>query len=126
MDQNVPPGPNTPDDFIIPESVTNKPGGKPNLALLTNMTMETFFQKGNQDAANLIENYNGKTNFQVFGTESCMGCHSSAGIYDHIGPKNGKKGAPLVAQTGGQLSADFSWLMGKAKWLDNIPIIQGQ
>ena len=122
LDQNVPPGPNSPDNFIIPESVTNKPGGKPNLALLTNMTMETFFQKGNQDAANLIENFNGQTNFEIFGTESCMGCHSSAGIYNSV-DRNGSK---IVANKGGQLSADFSWLMGNAKWLDNIPVMPEQ
>ena len=84
--------------------------------------METFFQLGNQDAANLIENYNGNTKYEIFGTESCMGCHSSAGIYNGI-DRTGSK--PKLTQ-GGQLSADFSWLMGKAKWLDKIPQLESK
>jgi len=38
-------------------------------------------------------------------TESCMGCHSSAGIVAKH--ENSKKTA------GGQLSADFSWLLSQ-------------
>lgn len=119
--QDAPPSSHQEASYKIPESVNNKPGGDPNLALLTNITMETFFQKGNQNAANLME-ANPPTNFHIYGSESCMGCHSSAGIYDHFG-KSSSNPDSIVAQTGVQLTADFSWLMGKAKWLDNIPVI---
>lgn len=48
---------------------------------------------------------------QIFGTESCMGCHSSAGIYTSYDPAK-KKGAKS-----GQLTGDFSWLFSqKASW----------
>nr|HIL76109.1 hypothetical protein [Rhodospirillales bacterium] len=53
--QNEKPATSTETDYHIPESVINKPGGKPNLALLTNITMETFFQGGNQ-VSGLMEN----------------------------------------------------------------------
>ena len=86
--------------------VTNKSGGLPNIPFLTNMSMETFFQTGNQQAYNLIENSTPKTNkYQIFGTESCMGCHSSAGLI------NGLKKVKGAFPTNGQLSADFSWLV---------------
>ncbi len=117
LDQNVPPGPNKKSNYKIPESVVNKPGGHPNLDLLTNITMETFFQKGNQDAANLIENANYQTNVSIFGTESCMGCHSSAGIYNSYAIKNGI----VTFNTGVQLTGDFSWLLQKAQWEKGIP-----
>ncbi len=116
LDQNIPPAPNLSSNYVLPESVTNKPGGDPNIPLLTNMTMETFFQKGNQAAGNLIENGSATGEPRtIYGTESCMGCHSSAGIYSYIDP-NGKP------QTSGQLSGDFSWLLQKAQWnKDSIP-----
>jgi hypothetical protein len=37
----------------------------------------------------------------IFATESCMGCHSSAGLY--ITP----------TKTSGQLMGDFSWLFSQ-------------
>jgi hypothetical protein len=111
LDQNIPPAPNAENDYQVPASVLNKPGGKPNLALLTNISMETFFQKGNQTADNLIENANYTSPINIFGTESCMGCHSSAAIavgYDPL-----KK----TVTYGNQLSGDFSWLLQtKAHW----------
>lgn len=88
----------------LPDGVTNKSGGRPNIAFLTNMSMETFFQTGNQPASNLTEN--GTSTIQIFGTESCMGCHSSAGIYG----KDGNGNVVLL----GQLTGDFSWLLQKA------------
>jgi hypothetical protein len=112
LNQNALPGPNGDEDNTVPESVVNKPGGDPNIALLTNITMETFFQGGNQSASGLIEG-NPKNGITIFGTESCMGCHSSAGIYKMV---NGK-----VSKNGGQLSGDFSWLLGKARYNDSIP-----
>ncbi|MHA7056538.1 hypothetical protein ACWGOQ_0004920 [Aquimarina sp. M1] len=111
LDQNVPPGNHTEEGYKVPESVVNKPGGNPNLALLTNITMETFFQIGNQSAASLMEG-NPASDITIFGTESCMGCHSSAGIYIY---KNGK------VTSGDQLSGDFSWLLGKAQWEEGKP-----
>jgi hypothetical protein len=48
---------------------------------------------------------------QIMATESCIGCHSSAGLVTSYDPATGKK------KTGGQLSADFSWLLSqKAQW----------
>lgn len=113
LNQNVPPSSHTEDGYRLPASVTNKPGGEPNIALLTNITMETFFQGGNQSASNLME-ANPASDITIFGTESCMGCHSSAGIYNKI--ENGK------FKTGDQLSGDFSWLLSqRAHWDEKIP-----
>ncbi len=48
---------------------------------------------------------------QILATESCMGCHSSAGIWTSYDPQ-ARKGTQS-----GQLTADFSWLMSqKASW----------
>jgi hypothetical protein len=66
------------------------------------MTMETYFQAGNQSASNLQEG-NPPGTVQVFGTESCTGCHSSAGV--------AQSGTPTNPVYGKQLSADFSWLL---------------
>jgi hypothetical protein len=44
---------------------------------------------------------------QIMATESCMGCHSSAGVYIQYDPAN-KKG-----KTSGPLTADFSWLFSQ-------------
>ena len=113
-DQNVGPAPNKESNYHLPKSVTNKPGGDPNLALLTNMTMETFFQKGNQPASDLME-ANPPSNYTISGTESCMGCHSSAGLYNSTSLDiYGKRSF----NSAGQLSGDFSWLLGRAQWLD--------
>jgi hypothetical protein len=44
---------------------------------------------------------------QILATESCVGCHSSAGIWTSHDPPT----------QSGQLTADFSWLMAqKAQW----------
>ena len=118
LHQNMQPSPNSEDDYVLAKSVTNKPGGDPNIALLTNITMETFFQSGNQSASNLME-ANPDSDINIFGTESCMGCHSSAGI--SYAPTINSKGK-LVGAQGSQLSGDFSWLLGKANWnKDSIP-----
>ncbi len=94
-------------------SVKNKPGGNVTPVFLTNMTMETYFQIGNQPAYNMEESY-GNPKFTaadsvtVFATESCTGCHFSAGIAvrDSVDP-NGN----LVTISGPPQSADFSWLL---------------
>ena len=99
----------------LPNAVENKPGGNPTPVFLTNITMETYFQGGVQPACQQEENQNdcpavpwtsanqkaqrANDTTPIFGTESCMGCHSSAGLYI-----NKQK------QTSGQLAGDFSWL----------------
>ncbi|MBL4662230.1 MAG: hypothetical protein JKY22_01390 [Flavobacteriaceae bacterium] len=117
LNQNILPAPNLASNYVLPTSVTNKPGGDPNIALLTNLTMETFFQIGGQSASNLMEG-NPASDIGIFGTESCMGCHSSAGIYDAYYFQNNT----LKTKQAGQTSGDFSWLLGKAQWnQDSIP-----
>ncbi len=112
-DQDALPGNSTEEGYQVPASVVNKPGGNPNLAYLTNISMETFFQGGNQSAKAFME-ANPASNIQVFGTESCMGCHSSAGIHT----LNAAGRDTLLPQ----LSGDFSWLLSqKAQWDANKP-----
>ena len=94
-------------------AIENKPGGHPTPVFLTNITMETYFQVGVQPACQqeetqvcpagswLTENQakTAPVNMtSVFASESCMGCHSSAGLY--ITP----------TKKSGQLMGDFSWL----------------
>ncbi len=117
VDQNIVPGISTKTEYHLPESVINKSGGKPNVALLTNISMETFFQDGNQ-VAGLMENSTTEktdTPITIFGTESCIGCHSSASI---------AKGYDAKLDSvifGNQLSGDFSWLLKKAAWNKEVP-----
>jgi len=128
----------------LPTAISNKPGGDPTPVYLTNITMETYFQAGGEEACNQQEavpssvncvgppsapsttaqpliwtspQNNGTaaglpgTHTTVFGSESCMGCHSSAGIYTAYDPRTGK------GTTSPHLTADFSWLMSqKAKY----------
>ncbi len=89
-----------------PGSVTNKPGGQPTPVYLINPLFETYFQLGNQKASNQEEG-NPTDDTLVFGTESCMGCHSSAGVAVGYSQPQTKTG-PIF---GPQLSADFSWLL---------------
>jgi hypothetical protein len=89
-------------DSNLPQAITNKSGGEPTPTYLTNATMETYFQAGNQSATNQEEGSQPSV-VQVFGTESCTGCHSSAGV--------AQSGTPQAPVYGGQLSADFSWLL---------------
>jgi hypothetical protein len=138
-------------DSGLAQAVTNKPGGQPTPVMLTNITMETYFQAGNQPACNQEEGVPRSANCppdyaslppgskidpytpappiwtsalnngsaavkpgvstQILATESCMGCHSSAGVITAYDPQTRKK------TTAGQLSGDFSWLMSKkAQW----------
>lgn len=146
----VPKSPPSAWDGGLAESVTNKPGGQPTPVFLTNITMESYFQSGNQPACNQQEDvpksadcpapyasltpgskivaytpvpvdWNSTVNnggpvkpgisTQIFATESCMGCHSSAGVYTSYDPQTHK------SQQSGQLTADFSWLLSqKASW----------
>ena len=115
--------PPTPWDGGLPNAIANKPGGFPTPVFLTNITMETYFQKGVQPACQQEELPSGvKCPPQpatppdpgatpVFATESCMGCHSSAGLIIKYDPTTKQQ------QTAPQLSGDFSWLPNlKAAW----------
>lgn len=121
----------SPWDGGLPDAVTNKPGGRPTPTFLTNITMETYFQKGNQPACKSEEApdsftcptgpdeppvWNSKLNnlgtpvkpginTLSFITESCTGCHSSAGIWTSYDPSTG------TGNQSGQLTGDFSWLL---------------
>lgn len=110
-----------------PESIIRKMPGQVVPVYLTNATMETYFQKGFQQAGPLEQDDRLASQFSadttmVFGTESCVGCHYSAGacigfrkdsagrlLHDANGNKipiygrNGNDG-----RTGG---ANFSWLL---------------
>jgi hypothetical protein len=79
-----------------PESITNKTPGEIVPVFLVNTTMETYFQKGAQAAGCLeqddrIDNCK-QDSTPVIGTESCAGCHYSAGIC--IGFKRNVDGTP--------------------------------
>ncbi|MFM9948305.1 MAG: hypothetical protein ACKV1O_10240 [Saprospiraceae bacterium] len=95
-------------------SVNNKPGGNVTPVFLTNMTMETYFQIGDQPAYQMEESY-GNPKFTaadsvtIFATESCTGCHFSAGIATGAAVDTTK--GTLVAISGPPQSADFSWLL---------------
>ncbi|CAM3846767.1 MULTISPECIES: hypothetical protein [Flavobacterium] len=116
LHQNISPDSHTEEGYKLPGSITNKSGGEPNLAYLTNITMETFFQGGNQSASNFMED-NPASDITVFGTESCIGCHSSATIYTGYDIKT-----KTFTQSNNQLSGDFSWLLSqKAVWNKKIP-----
>ena len=90
----------------LPDGITNKPGGRPTPVYLINPLLETYFQVGNQPAVNQTEGGTDQT--RVFGTESCMGCHSSAPVA--IGTSVAA-GGEKTAIWGGQLSGEFSWLL---------------
>ncbi|QBB72078.1 hypothetical protein ELE36_17840 [Pseudolysobacter antarcticus] len=106
----------------LPYAVNNKPGGNPTPVFLTNITMETYFQKGVQAACHQEElpsgvdcpakpGTTGGDATPIFASESCMGCHSSAGIAKSWNATTKK------ATFGDQLSGDFSWLLQtKAKY----------
>ena len=115
VSQDVKPAISTKTEYHLPESVVNKSGGKPNLTFLTNISMETFFQGGNQ-VAGLMEN--SQSDMTIFGTESCVGCHSSAYLFDSYTIKNDS----IIMGKGTQLSGDFSWLLKKAQWDLDAPI----
>ena len=96
----------------LPDSVTNRSGGRPAPIYLVNAVMETYFQKGNQPAKYLEQP--GSTNMtEVFGTESCMGCHYSAGIAKGETKDSNGQRKPVFAPA----SADFSWILQtEAHW----------
>lgn len=125
------PGSNPNGETSSPESLIYKSPGKMVPVLLTNMTMESFFQQGNQvpggperddrlpaSTGNAVQDPTGL----IFYTESCVGCHYSAGAA--IGFKVDESGELMrdsdgckipfygensnMGQTG---NAHFSWLL---------------
>ena len=91
---------------MLPASIDNKAGGRPTPVYLINPLMETYFQAGNQQAG--PQEQAGTEQTLVFGTESCVGCHSSAPVITAVtvGP-NGVK----TAVQGPAFSGEFSWLL---------------
>ncbi|HEY0159328.1 MAG TPA: hypothetical protein VGF28_18725 [Thermoanaerobaculia bacterium] len=110
-----------------PESIVFKTPGKVTPTYLINTIMETFFQSGNQVAGPLMEDDRlpaGQVSDPntVFGTESCVGCHFSAGAA--VGFKVDQNGQELVDASGYRVpvfgknasmgrtgNADYSWLL---------------
>ena len=104
----------------LPEAITRKSTGSPAPVYLTNSIMETYFQSGNQ-AAQLQENGFPQDKTLVFGTESCMGCHFSAGIA--TGVIRQPYGDTEVIRSS-DATADFSWLLAqKAQWHDKAAFL---
>jgi len=101
----------------LPEAITRKSTGAPAPVYLTNSIMETYLQAGNQ-TAHFQENGFPFNDTPIFGTESCMGCHFSAGIATSYMEKAESSGTTKkVPIFGGDLTADFSWLPQlKANW----------
>ncbi len=121
-----PSAPPTPWNAGLPDAVNNKSGGNPTPVFLTNVTMETYFQGPTTTACQAEElatgmvcppaswasaaTPNNKSTTvdmtPIFGTESCMGCHSSASFH----------GAQPIVPSGVntlQLTGDFSWLFAQ-------------
>lgn len=102
-----------------PESIVRKMPGEVVPIYLTNATMETYFQKGLQQAGPLEQDNRLDPRFStdtklVFGTESCVGCHYSAGAA--IAFRKDAKGmtVPIFgenANDGLTGNANFSWLL---------------
>jgi hypothetical protein len=110
----VPGGP-SPDN--LPEAITKKSTGSPAPVYLTNSIMETYLQTGNQQA-HFEENGFPFNRTEVFGTESCMACHFSAGIANgYVNKTINSDTIQKIATFAGDVSADFSWLPQlKAQW----------
>jgi hypothetical protein len=131
---NVAAYPLLPKTYKLPDAVTNKSGGMPTPTYLTNMVMETYFQ-GETIGGDTTAYYNTQianepayfqiegnpdttdkpvTHKLIFGTESCIGCHSSASIAIGYCWKDTTKCAIFDNARKG----DFEWLMQrKAQFL---------
>lgn len=124
---------NQPNGQLLPssyESIIYKIPGKVVPVFLVNTTMETFFQAGNQPAGPVADDYRLPAGLladpnTIFATESCAGCHFSAGAA--VGFKKDPYGryvtqtidgvkyrVPIYGQNavrGLMGDADYSWLM---------------
>jgi hypothetical protein len=114
--------------YKLPEAVTNKSGGEPVPVYLTNMVMETYFQ-GATDI-DKTSNYNKlianeparyqieggptidsvNTGAIIFGTEGCVGCHSSAKIAKGFTIDINKVKSPVFTNP---RTGDFEWLLSR-------------
>lgn len=113
-----------------PESILYKIPGKVVPVFLVNTTMETFFQAGNQSAGPVADDYRLPAGLladpnTIFATESCSGCHFSAGAavafkkdpygrYVTQTVDGVKYRVPIYGQNavrGLMGDADYSWLM---------------
>ncbi|MEE4370762.1 hypothetical protein V2J67_00080 [Pseudomonas alliivorans] len=99
--------PTTPGPDTLPGSVENKSGGKPTPVFLTNSVMETYFQGGNQTVGTQEEGSPAGPEERLFATESCMGCHYSAGIANSF---TTSPDGTRTAVFSGPKTSDFSWL----------------
>ena len=85
-----------------PESITYKTPGNMVPVFLINTTMETYFQKGRQNAGPLEQddriNPDLVDTTLVIGTESCVGCHYSAGAA--VGFKRNRDGSLMTDANG--------------------------
>jgi hypothetical protein len=135
IDTQWPVHPNAPafagGDGSAPGSIAHKTPGDVLPVFLVNTTMETYFQKGKQPAGALEQDdrlpadslVKGKSidNTPVTGTESCVGCHYSAGIA--VGFKKDEHGkfqivdghkVPIFGENGhfGKTgNGNFSWML---------------
>lgn len=88
-------------------SLTNNSGGKPEPVYLVNSVLETYDQKGNQPIGNLVESSREFSSQMVFGTQSCMGCHYTAGFAV-------ANSGDIAFRLPGQ--GEFSFLLENAHW----------
>jgi hypothetical protein len=119
-----------------PESIVLKTPGQVVPVYVVNTTMETFFQLGVQHAGPLEQDDRlapgrNPDSTKVFGTESCVGCHYSAGVC--LGFKRNAEGMPVIVDgnkvpifggnsNGGRTgNADFSWLLRMKAQSDEEP-----
>jgi hypothetical protein len=108
-----------------PESISRKMPGKMVPVYLVNSTMETYFQKGQQEAGPLEQDDRVPFSIDsttVFGTESCVGCHYSAGAClgfrqditgNYLRDSAGNK-IPIYGENshgGRTANANFSWML---------------
>ncbi len=105
-------------DDSAPESIVHKTPGSMVPVYVVNTTMETYFQVGVQPAGPLAQDdrlAKGQVAdaTQVFGTESCVGCHYSAGIAVGYRIVDGQKKAifGINSNDGRTGNANYSWLL---------------
>ncbi|WP_165072898.1 hypothetical protein [Paludisphaera rhizosphaerae] len=119
-----------------PESIVFKTPGQMVPVYVANTTMETFFQLGVQAAGPLAQDDRLPPKqvadpTLVFGTESCVGCHYSAGMC--LGFKRDAEGKLLMnegnkvpifginSNAGRTGNADFSWLLQMKAQSEDAP-----